>query len=41
MTNGGGIHHTARKKAKAKKNQRKTSKTHKPAKAMLTKGITG
>lgn len=40
MTNGGGIHHTARKKAKTKKNQKKP-RTHKPAKAMLTKGISG
>lgn len=40
MTNGGGIHHAARKKASAKKKQGKTPARHKPAKALLTKGIT-
>ncbi len=41
MTNGGGIHHTAKKKAKTKTNQNKSTTKHKPAKAMMTKGISG
>jgi hypothetical protein len=41
MTNGGGVHHSARKRAKAKKKQPKPTTKHKPAKALLAKAVSG
>ena len=41
MTNGGGIHHSVKKKSKSKKKPNKSTPKNKPTKAILAKAVNG